>query len=51
LQATKFIGRDHSFFQINELEKSVGQTLKNLEISLPKRVFDIEQVEKHSAMV
>lgn len=51
LQATKFIGRDHSFFQINEPEKSVRQTLKNLKIPPPKRVFGIEQVEKHSAMV
>jgi transposase len=51
LQATKFIARDHTFLQINEPGKSVRQTLKNLKISLPKRVFGIEQVEKHSTIV
>lgn len=51
LQATKFIARDHTFFQINAPGKSVRQTFKNLKIPLPKRVFGIEPVEKHSAMV
>jgi transposase len=51
LQATKFIARDHTFLQINEPGKSVRQTLKNLKIPFPKRVFGIEQIEKHSAIV
>jgi transposase len=51
LQATEFIGRSHTFLQINEPDNSVRQCLKKLEIQLPKRVFGIKSVEKGSAIV
>jgi transposase len=50
LQATRFRGRQYSFFQINEAGKECRELLKKLEVQLPARVFGIEPLENPTAM-
>lgn len=45
LQATKYQGENHEFFQINEISEEQKNLLKSLQIPLPKRVQSVKNTK------